>query len=140
MPDLQHSRILITGLTPRLAVLAMNAKLTLVFGTTQTPGAFYLPWLLLTDAQAGRHGDAKLGVRHSQPDHRMLLRSSPWFRKPLREAVIHMSVLVPARGRSRMRANYCSCNSSWKHQFPSGHGQPLCNTGLHMESFRWRSI
>ena len=67
-------------------------------------------------------------------------RSSPWFRKLLRAAVILKSVLVPARGRSQMRANYCSCNSSWRHQSPSGHGQPLCNRELHPESFRWRWI
>lgn len=67
-------------------------------------------------------------------------RSSPWFRKLLRGAVIHMSVLVPARGRSQMRANYCSRSSSWRHQSPSGHGQPLCNGEPHPERFRWRCI
>lgn len=67
-------------------------------------------------------------------------RSSPWFRKLLRGAVIHMSVLVPARGRSQMRANYCSRSSSWRHQSPSGHGQPLCNGEPHPERFRWRWI
>lgn len=39
-----------------------------------------------------------------------------------------------------MRANYCSCNSSWRHQSPSGHGQPLRNGEPHPESCRWRWI
>ena len=67
-------------------------------------------------------------------------RSSPWFRKLLGGAVIHMPVLVPARGRSRMRANYCSRRSSWRHRSPSGHGQPLCSGEPQPESFRWRWI
>lgn len=66
--------------------------------------------------------------------------SSPWFRKLLRGAAVHVSVLVPSQGRSRMRENYSSCTSSWRYQPPSGHGQSFHNGNPHPESFRWRWI
>lgn len=66
--------------------------------------------------------------------------SSPWFRKPLRGAAAHVSVLVPSQGRSRMRENHCSRTSSWRSQPPSGHGQSFHSGKPHPESFRWRWI
>lgn len=62
--------------------------------------------------------------------------SSPWFRKPLRGAAVHVSVLVPSQGRSRMRENHCSRTSSWRSQPPSGHGQSFHSGKPHPESFQ----
>lgn len=46
-----------------------------------------------------------------------------------------MPVLVPARGRSQTRANYCSCNSSWRYGSPRlGTGNP-CTMGSCIQ--RW---
>lgn len=62
--------------------------------------------------------------------------SSPWFRKPLRGAAVHVSVLVPSQGRSRMRENHCSRTSSWRSQPRSGHGQSFHSGKPHPESFQ----
>lgn len=52
----------------------MCDELLLVFRTTQTPGAFCLPRLLLTDAQAGSCGGAKPGVSSSRTGQRTLFK------------------------------------------------------------------
>lgn len=74
MLDLQRLCILIIALTPRPAVPSVYAELSLAFRTAQTPGAFYLPQLLLTDARAGTHGGAKPRDSNRQPGHRTLFQ------------------------------------------------------------------
>lgn len=62
---------------------------------------------------------------------------SPRFRKLLGGAALHVSVLVPSRGRSRMRENYCSRTSSWRYQPPLRARAILSQRGA---TSRWRWI